>query len=64
MINTVEPEYIVDSQGRKVKVILAVEDYERLLEDLYDLQLAAKARAEESISWEEVKAELERDGLL
>ena len=28
---TVEPEYIVDSEGRKTKVILSVEAYEELL---------------------------------
>ncbi len=64
MAKTLEPEYIVDAKGRKTKVILPVDEYERLLEDLYDLRTAANVKDEESIPWEEVKQELKRDGLL
>jgi hypothetical protein len=59
-MKTLEPEYIVDSKGRKTKVILPVEKYEQLLEDLYDLKMAAKVRDEESISWEEAKQDLKK----
>lgn len=64
MAKTTEPEYIVDRRGRKTKVILPVKEYETMLEDLYDLRRAAEVRGEESVSWEEVQAELKRDGLL
>ena len=64
MTKMAEPEYIVDGKGRKTKVILPVREYERLLEDLYDLKKAATVRGEESVPWEEVQEELKRDGLL
>lgn len=56
-----EPEYIVDSKGRKKKVVLSIEQYRALLEDLHDATLARERRSEERIPWEEVKAELKRD---
>jgi|Deesub1362B_J571_1020462.scaffolds.fasta_scaffold19089_2 PHD/YefM family antitoxin component YafN of YafNO toxin-antitoxin module len=57
-------EYIVDSEGRKKAVILPVEVYEKLMEDLHDLAVAAERRDEETISLTELKERLARDGLL
>ena len=31
------PEYIIDSEGRKTKVVLSIEAYPALLEDLEEL---------------------------
>ncbi len=59
-----EPEYIVDSKGRKKKVVLSIEQYQTLLENLHDVTLAHERRSEERVPWEEVKAELKRDGVL
>ena len=59
-----ELRYIIDSEGRKTDVILSLEEYEALLEDLYDLAMIAKVRGEERTPFEELEAELERSGKL
>lgn len=63
MPRAAEPEFIVDSKGRKRKVVLAVEEYEELLEDLHDLSVALARRDELLIPWEELKRELKADGV-
>ena len=50
-----EPPYIVDNKGRKTDVILSLEEYEALLEDLYDLAMVAKVRGEERTRFEELE---------
>lgn len=56
--------YLVDSHGKKTCVILSIEDYEALLEDLEDLAAIVERRDEELISHDEVTRILENDGLL
>ena len=57
-------EYIVDKKGKKKKVVLEVDAYEKLLEDLDDLAAMLSRKNEPSIPWEEVKKKLKKDGLL
>jgi len=61
-----EPEasYVVDQKGRRMGVILSVEDYERLIEDIADLSAIAARKKEHSVSWERIKKRLKKDGLL
>ena len=56
--------YIVDRKGKKTAVILPIERYERLLEDLEDLAIMASRDSEPNTPWEEVKRRLKKDGLL
>ena len=55
-----EPEvtYVVDQKGKKKSVILSVEDYQRLMEDLVDLSVIAARKKEESVAWDQVKKRL------
>lgn len=64
MPRVVQPEYIVDAEGRKVKVVLSIEAYEELLEDLHDLSVIAARRDEPQMSFEELELELKEHGLL
>jgi PHD/YefM family antitoxin component YafN of YafNO toxin-antitoxin module len=57
-------QYVVDDEGKKTAVIVPIQEYERLLEDLHDLAVVAERRAEEPVSFEEVKKRLAADGLL
>ena len=57
-------QYVVDSEGRKTGVLLPLEQYEKLLEDLHDLAVVAERRDEETTSLEELKRRLKEDGLL
>lgn len=56
--------YVVDRRGRKTAVILRMEEYERLLEDLADLSAIAKRKKENSVGWEQVKKRLKRVGFV
>ena len=56
-------QYVVDSDGKRTAVILPIEQYERLLEDLHDLAVVAERREEEPISLEEMKRRLKEDAV-
>jgi PHD/YefM family antitoxin component YafN of YafNO toxin-antitoxin module len=60
----VRKQYVVDAKGRKTAVILSLDQYEWLLEDLHDLAVVAERRDEKAISFDELKRRLEKDGLL
>jgi len=59
-----EEHYVVDATGRKTAVLLSLEQYERLLEDLHDLAKVAERRDEKTISLDELKRRLKKDGVL
>jgi hypothetical protein len=59
-----QEQYVTDTQGKKVSVILSLERYERLLEDLHDLAVVAERRDEQPLSYEEMKRRLKKDGIL
>ena len=49
-MSTLQDQYVVDTDGKKTAVILSIERYEQLIEDLHDLAVVAERREEESIS--------------
>ena len=61
---TIKPEYITDDDGEKKAVILPIEDYQELLEDIEDLAVLAERREEPAISHEDLVADLKRNGYL
>lgn len=60
----VHPKYVTDEEGRKTAVLLSIEEFDNLIEDLGDLAIAAERRDEPSIPHQQVVAELEKDGYL
>jgi PHD/YefM family antitoxin component YafN of YafNO toxin-antitoxin module len=54
--------YLVDSKGRKKAVILSLEQYEKLQEDIHDLAVIAERRNEKAVSIEDMKRRLKKDG--
>jgi len=58
------PQYVTDSEGRRTAVILPIEEYDELLEDLADLAVVAERRGEPSVPHDKVVAELKEDGYL
>lgn len=53
-------QFLTDGKGKKTAVVLPVEDYEKLREDLDDLAVIAERRDEETIPHEELKRSLKR----
>jgi predicted DNA-binding protein (UPF0251 family) len=57
-MNAIHPQYVTDQDGQRVSVLLPLDEFEALLEDIEDLRDALEARDEPSESWESVKGEL------
>ena len=58
------PQYITDIDGKKKAVILPIEEYEELLEDLEDMAVASQRKDEPTVSHEQLLRELHEDGIL
>jgi len=61
-VENLNPEFVIDSTGKKKAVILSFEEYEELLQDLADLSVLAERRNEDTISHESLLNELRADG--
>ena len=57
-------QFITDSGGQKISVILPMDEYIELMEDIEDLAAVAELRNEATTPWEQVKKELMDNGLL
>lgn len=60
---TVNEGYVVDEDGARVGVILPIEDYRKLLEELESIRAydAAKSSGDEVIPFEQAVREIEQD---
>jgi len=45
-MGAVKEQYIVDEHGERVAIVLPLDEYEQLQEDLHDLAVVAERRAE------------------
>jgi len=57
-------QFIVDEKGKKTAIVLSLEEYEELLEDIHDLAIIAERRNEPTVSFDELKKRLKTDGLI
>lgn len=57
-------KYITDESGTKQSVVIPVETYEEMLEDIQDLVAIAERSDEQTISLDELKKSLKADGLI
>ena len=57
-------QYITDAAGQKSAVILPIEEFYQLLEDLEELAIVAERAEEPTISHEQLIERLKADGLL
>lgn len=58
------PQYIIDEAGIKKSVIIPMDEYEELIEDIHDLAILAERKDELPISLEELKNRLKTNGLI
>jgi PHD/YefM family antitoxin component YafN of YafNO toxin-antitoxin module len=61
---TEKERFIVDQKGKRRAVVLDIEDYRRLLEDLEDLRVIAERKSESSISLKELEKRLKKHARL
>ncbi len=52
---TLSEKYIVDGKGKKSEVILPIEKYNELLEDIHDLGIIAERKNDKTLSFDEIK---------
>ncbi len=57
-------KFIIDDKGKKTAVIIPLNTYEQLMDDLHDLAIVAERREEKAISLEEMTKKLKKSGAL
>ena len=57
-------QYVTDEAGEKVAVLVPVQQFNELMEDIEDLAAVAERREEPTITHDQLVEELKRDGLL
>ena len=63
-IQNLNIQYVTDEEGQKQAVIMSIEQFNQLLEDIHDLAVIAERREEPTISHQEVYEILKSDGVL
>lgn len=63
MVQQIKKQYIVTEKGQKTGVLLSLEEYRELLEDLEDLAIIAERKDEPAIPFEVVKKRLKQKWL-
>ena len=57
-------QFIVNAKGKKTAILLPLRQYRKLMEDLHDLAVVAERRQEKTVTLEDMKRRLKKDGLL
>ena len=57
-------QFVIDRKGKKTGVLLSMDRYEQLIDDLHDLAVVAERRKEKPISLQDMKKRLKKDGSL
>jgi len=63
-IREMQLKYITNETGEKTAVILPIEEFEELLEDIEDMAAILERRDEPTIPFKEVIEKLKKNGLL
>jgi len=63
---TKPPQFLTDAKGERIAVVISIEDYEKILEELEDNEAIreyeeAKASGETSVPFDEAVARIERN---
>jgi len=53
-------QFVIDAYGKKKAVLIDLEEWGELGEDIYDLMVAKAREHEPTVPWEELKAEKKR----
>ena len=63
-VKKLEIEYVTNHTGEKTAVIVPIDSFEELIEDIEDLAVAAERREEPTITHDQLLTELKQDGLI
>ncbi len=59
-MRTIKEKFIVNKNGKKTEVILDIDEYEELLEDLHDLAVIVERKDEATTEFSEVMKKLKK----
>ncbi|HHE70778.1 MAG TPA: hypothetical protein ENL34_00665 [Chloroflexi bacterium] len=51
-------QYVTDSTGKRIAVLISLEEWGELWEDIYDVLVSQARKDEPTVSWETLKAEM------
>jgi len=54
-------QFVVDETGKKTAVIINLEEWGKLWEDIYDVLVSESRQGEPTVPWEELKAEMTKE---
>lgn len=60
MKSDLHPEFLTNEEGERISVVLPIEEFNELLEDLEDLAVIAERRDEETISHQDLLRQIFR----
>lgn len=63
-VRELQAQYITDETGKKTAIILPIEEFEELLEDIEDIAVLLERRDEPTIPFDEIIAKLKQNGIL
>jgi hypothetical protein len=63
-VKQLELQYVTNDAGEKTAVILPIDQFQELIDDIEDLAAVAERRDELTIPHKDLVAELKRDGLI
>ena len=52
-------QYIVDAAGNRTAVVISLEEWGELWEDIYDVMVSEARQAEPTVRWDDLKVELD-----
>ena len=54
-------QFVMDDAGHKTAVLIDLKEWGDLWEDIYDVLVSEARKGEPTVSWEELKAEMEAE---
>lgn len=63
-VKQLELQYVTNDAGENTAVILPIDQFQELIDDIEDLAAVAERRDEPTIPHKDLVAELKRDGLI
>jgi PHD/YefM family antitoxin component YafN of YafNO toxin-antitoxin module len=58
------PQYITNERGEKTAIVLSIQDFEKILEDIEDLAKVAERKDEKITSHQDFIEELKQDAII
>ncbi|MFN8499229.1 MAG: hypothetical protein U0641_15375 [Anaerolineae bacterium] len=54
-------QYVTDEAGHRTAVIISLAEWGDIWEDIYDIIVSESRKGEPTMSWDDLKAEMDRD---